>query len=183
MTALLGRVMDLSFFIVNMITMIGLAVGIDYALFIVSRYREERRRGRPKQEAIEIAGGTASKAVLFSGGTVVLALLGMFLIPTVIFRSLGAGAILVVVVAVAATLTLIPALLSLLGDKIDWPRRRTYDAATAAKQAEYAPETIHAGFWGRVTSVVMARPVDKVVLAAWLLVAFELLFVDLYRWQ
>ena len=65
-----------------MITMIGLAVGIDYALFIVARYREERRHGRPSMEAIEIAGGTASKAVLFSGFTVVLALLGMFLIPT-----------------------------------------------------------------------------------------------------
>ncbi len=59
--------------------------------------------------------------------TVVLALLGMFLIPTTIFRSLGLGAILVVIVAVAATLTLIPALLSLLGDKLDWPRRRKYD--------------------------------------------------------
>ena len=125
LTALLGRVMDLSFFIVNMITMIGLAVGIDYALFIVERYREERRNGRPKQQAIEIAGGTASKAVLFSGATVVLALLGMFLIPTVVFRSLGAGAVLVVIVAVVATLTLVPALLSLLGDKIDWPRKRT----------------------------------------------------------
>ncbi len=76
LTAVLGQVMDLSFFIVNMITMIGLAVGIDYALFIVSRYREERRRGWPKHQAIEMAGGTASKAVLFSGTTVVLALLG-----------------------------------------------------------------------------------------------------------
>src|SRR5215218_6748589 len=121
LTALLGRVMGLSFFIVNMITMIGLAVGIDYALFIVSRYREERRRGRTKHEAIEIAGGTASKAVFFSGLTVVLALLGMFLIPTTIFRSLGAGAILVVIVAVVATLTLVPTLLSLLGDRIYWP--------------------------------------------------------------
>ena len=71
MTALLGQVMDLSFFIVNMITMIGLAVGIDYALFIVSRYREERRRGHDQLAAIEIAGGTASKAVFFSGTTVV----------------------------------------------------------------------------------------------------------------
>jgi RND superfamily putative drug exporter len=183
LTALLGRVLDLSFFIVNMITMIGLAVGIDYALFIVSRYREERRRGHAKHAAIEIAGGTASKAVLFSGATVVLALLGMFLIPTVIFRSLGAGAILVVIAAVAATLTLVPALLSLLGDKIDWPRRRTYDAATAAKQAAYDHETIHAGFWGRVTSAVMARPVVSVVLAAGLLLAAALPYVDLDRGQ
>ncbi len=88
LTAIVGRVMELSFFIVNMITMIGLAVGIDYALFIVERYREERRRGRPKHEAIEIAGGTASKAVLFSGGTVVLALSrACSSIPTTIFRS------------------------------------------------------------------------------------------------
>jgi RND superfamily putative drug exporter len=183
MTAVLGRVMDLSFFIVNMITMIGLAVGIDYALFIVSRYREERRRGHAKLDAIEIAGGTASKAVFFSGATVVLALLGMFLIPTVVFRSLGAGAILAVVAAVAATLTLVPALLSLLGDKIDWPRRTRYDAETVAKQAAYDRETIHAGFWGRMTRLVMARPVICVAVASVLLVAAALPYVDLDRGQ
>ncbi|MCC6790545.1 MAG: MMPL family transporter [Thermomicrobiales bacterium] len=179
MTAILGRVMDLSFFIVNMITMIGLAVGIDYALFIVSRYREERRRGHDKLAAIEIAGGTASKAVFFSGATVVLALLGMFLIPTVVFRSLGAGAILVVIAAVAATLTLVPAILSLLGDRIDWPRRTRYDAETAAKQAAYDRETIHAGFWGRMTRLVMARPVFSVVIASGLLIASALPYIDL----
>jgi putative drug exporter of the RND superfamily len=183
LTAVLGRVMDLSYFIINMITMIGLAVGIDYALFIVSRYREERRRGHQKLQAIEIAGGTASKAVFFSGATVVLALLGMFLIPIVIFRSLGAGAILVVVVAVAATLTLVPALLSLLGDKIDWPRRRTYDEATATRQRAYDQETIHAGFWGRITTVVMSRPVISVVLAAGLLVMAAIPYIDLERGQ
>jgi RND superfamily putative drug exporter len=183
LTALVGRMMDLSFFILNMITMIGLAVGIDYALFIVSRYREERRHGRSKQEAIEIAGGTASKAVFFSGATVVLALFGMFLIPIVIFRSLGAGAILVVIAAVAATLTLVPALLSLLGDRIDWPRRRRYDAATVAAQARYDRETIHAGFWGRVTRVVMGRPIVSVVLAAGLLVAAAVPYLDLHLGQ
>src|SRR5262249_4613559 len=146
LTAFIGRFVELSFFITNMITMIGLAVGIDYALFIVERYREERRRGRPKQEAIEIAGGTASKAALFSGMTVVFALFGLFLIPTTIFRSLGLGAILVVVVAVLAMLTLIPAVLSLLGDRVDWPRRRTYDEATVARQAAFDHETIHSGF-------------------------------------
>jgi putative drug exporter of the RND superfamily len=183
LTALVGRAMDLSFFVVNMITMIGLAVGIDYALFIVSRYREERRRGRTKHGAIEVAGGTASKAVFFSGATVVLALLGMFLIPTVIFRSLGAGAILVVIAAVAATLTLVPALLSLLGDRIDWPRRRTYDAATAAKQAREDQETVHRGFWGRVTRLVMGRPAVSVLLAAGLLLAAAAPYLDLHRGQ
>lgn len=179
LTALIGRFWDLSFFITNMITMIGLAVGIDYALFIVERYREERRRGRLKLDAIEIAGSTASKAVLFSGMTVVFALFGLFLIPTSIFRSLGLGAILVVIVAVAAMLTLIPALLALLGDRIDWPRRRRYDAATAARQAAHDRETIHAGFWGRVTRVVMGRPVLAMVLAIGLLGAMAVPYFDL----
>ncbi|MEZ4500597.1 MAG: MMPL family transporter [Thermomicrobiales bacterium] len=111
LAALVGRVTDLSFFIVNMIFMIGLAVGIDYALFIISRYREERQRGHDKITAIEIAGATASKAVLFSGATVVLALLGMLLVPETTFRSLGIGATLVVIVAVFASVTLLPALL------------------------------------------------------------------------
>ena len=179
MAAVVGRAMDLSFFIVNMIGMIGLAVGIDYALFVVSRYREERRRGRTKLDAIEVAGATSSKAVLFSGGTVVLALMGMLLVPTSIFQSLGLGAILVVIVAVAATLTLIPAALSLLGDKVDWPRRYKYDAAMAAKQAAYDHETIHGGIWGRITKLVMARPVVSLVLAVAILVAAMIPYFDL----
>jgi len=184
MTAVVGRFMDLSFFVLNMITMIGLAVGIDYALFIVSRYREERRRGRPKQLAIEIAGGTATKAVVFSGGTVVLALMGMFLLPLVVFRSLGAGAILVVIAAVFATVTLVPAMLSLLGDKIEWPRKRRYDdVATMAAQQAYDHETIHAGFWGRITRIVMGRPIVSVVLAGGLLIALALPYFDLNRGQ
>ena len=111
--------MDFSFFVTNMITMMGLAVGIDYSLFIVSRYREERFKGLEKMDAIVAAGATASRAVFFSGMTVVLALLGMLIIPTTIFRSLGAGAIFVVVVAMLASLTLLPALLGLLGDRIN----------------------------------------------------------------
>jgi RND superfamily putative drug exporter len=107
----------------------------------------------------------------------------MFLIPTTIFRSLGAGAILVVIAAVAATLTLVPALLSLLGDRIDWPRHHTYDAKTVAAQEIYDHETIHAGFWGRVTRVVMARPVVSVLLAAGLLIALAVPYFDMHRGQ
>ena len=119
LTALVGQVFELSFFVTNMITMMGLAVGIDYVLFIVSRYREERLLGRDKVAAIERAGSTASRAVLFSGITVVVALVGMLIVPTTIFISLATGAILVVLSAVAAALTLLPAVLSLLGDRID----------------------------------------------------------------
>ena len=120
LAALIGRVFDLSFFVVNMISMIGLAVGIDYALLIIERYREERGAGRASLEAIGVTGATASRAVLFSGVTVVLALLGLFLVPITTFRSLGLGATLVVGVAVVAMLTLVPAALGLLGDRIDW---------------------------------------------------------------
>ena len=170
----------ISFFISNMITMIGLAVGIDYALFIVERYREERRHGRPKAEAIEVAGSTASKAVLFSGLTVVFALLGLFMIPTTIFRSLGLGAVLVVVVAVLAMLTLIPAMLSLLGDRIDWPFHRHYDdPERIAAQQMRDQQTLHRGFWGSITRIVMARPVISMVLSAGLLIVLAIPYFDL----
>ena len=180
MASVVASFSDISFFVINMITMIGLAVGIDYALFIVERYREERRHGRPKHYAIEIAGGTASKAVLFSGLTVVFALFGLFLIPTTIFRSLGLGAVFVVIVAVLAMLTLVPAMLSLLGDKIDWPRKRKYDDPEhIAQQIQRDRETLHGGFWGSITRVVMARPIVSLVLAGGLLVALALPYFDL----
>ncbi|MGQ0521096.1 MAG: MMPL family transporter [Actinomycetota bacterium] len=160
--AIVGQFVEFSFFVTNMISMMGLAVGIDYSLFVVSRYREERRRGRDKLDAIEATGATASRAVLFSGLTVVLALLGMILIPNSIFKSLGAGAIFVVVVAVLASLTLLPAVLGLLGDKVDSlriHRRRAPD-----------PE-FRGGFWDAVTRTVMRRPVLSLVLGAGLLLA------------
>ena len=119
LTAVVGRLTDVSVFAINMISMMGLATGIDYSLFIVSRFREERALGRDKLDAIAVTGGTASRAVLFSGLTVVLALIGMLIVPTNIFFSLALGAILVVSMAVLAALTLLPAVLGLLGDRVD----------------------------------------------------------------
>ncbi len=119
LTALLGQTFSVSVFAINMISMMGLATGIDYSLFIVSRYREERAHGREKLDALSVTGGTASRAVLFSGLTVVLALAGLLLVPTNIFASLAIGAICVVSMSVLAALTLLPAVLSLLGDHID----------------------------------------------------------------
>ena len=100
LTALLGQAFDLSVFVVNMISGMGLALGIDYSLFVVSRYREERRKGIEKLDAIAIVGSTASRAVLFSGTAFVLAMVGMVLVPDTILRSLAAGAILVGIVTV-----------------------------------------------------------------------------------
>jgi putative drug exporter of the RND superfamily len=162
--ALIGQAFGFSFFVTNMVTMMGLAVGIDYSLFIVSRFREERRRGRDKDAAIAATGSTASRAVFFSGMTVVLALVGMLIVPTTIFRSLAAGAILVVLTAVAAALTLLPAVLSILGDRVNavriLRRRRTLED----------PDP-RGGFWDRVTRGVMRRPVMSLVLGGGLLLA------------
>ena len=119
LTALVGQTFDVSVFAINMVSMMGLATGIDYSLFIISRFREERARGRDKLDAIAVTGGTASRAVLFSGLTVVLALLGLLIVPTNIFASLAIGAILVVSMSVIAALTLLPAVLSLLGDRVN----------------------------------------------------------------
>ena len=118
-SSVLGQFTSLSFFIVNMITAMGLALGIDYSLFVLSRYREERQAGRDKIAAIIATGGTSSKAVLFSGCSFVVALLGLLLVPDMILRSLALGAIIVGVVTMAAALTLLPALLSLLGDRVN----------------------------------------------------------------
>ena len=169
--AVIGGYVDLQLFIQNMITMIGLAVGIDYALFIVERFREGRRAGFGVQRSIERAGATASRAVVFSGATVVLSLAGVMLIPTNIFRSLGLGAILVVIVSVAASLTLLPAMLSLLGDRINWPRR---PVPVVPGDDPLAIDHVYEGFWGRLTRVVMARPIVSAGLAGAILVALML---------
>ncbi len=116
---LIGQEFHLSTFIVNMMTAMGLALGIDYSLFVISRFREERAGGLDKEAAIHRTAATASRAVLFSGSTFVIALLGMFLVPTNILRSLAAGAVIVGAVSVAAALTLLPAMLHILGDRVN----------------------------------------------------------------
>src|SRR5687768_3680985 len=133
LVAIVGQVWEVSFFVVNMLTGMGLALGVDYSLFIVSRYREELASGLDKVEAIARAGRTATRAVLFSGSAFVIALTGMLLVPDTILRSLAAGAILVGFTAVLAATTLLPAVLSLLGDRLDtlrlpFARRETGEA-------------------------------------------------------
>ena len=155
-TALVGQKFEMSFFVANMITMMGLAVGIDYSLFVVSRFREEMAKGRHKYEAIAIAGSTASKSVLFSGMTVILALVGMLMIPMSIFTSLGAGAIFVVAMAVAAALTLLPAILSLLGHRVNsWKVLFVHRLSGSAVE--------DGRFWGWTTGIVMRRPVISIL--------------------
>jgi len=159
LVGVLGLIWRFSFFVPNLISMMGLAVGIDYSLFIVSRYREERARGRSNLEAIGTSGATANRAVFFSGVTVVLALAGMLLVPTTIFRGLAGGAIIVVLISVALSMTMLPAVMALFADHIVKPgwlfgRGRTLEHGRAG------------GFWDIVTRGVMARPVLWLVLSA-----------------
>ena len=165
--ALIGQVMDLIFFIELMIIMIGLAVGIDYSLIVISRFREEMDRGLDKVQATERAGATAGRTVLFSGLTVVVALIGMLIVPASFFQAIGLGAIIVVLVALAATLTLLPAVLALLGGNVNRLSLPFLRRAAAGSDDE-----VHDGFWERVTRVVVRFPaISIVVIAAPLLAA------------
>jgi putative drug exporter of the RND superfamily len=162
-TALASNVMEMSNFVVFIITMIGLAVGIDYSLFIVSRFREERALGREKIDAIAVAGATASRTVFFSGMAVAIALAGMLIMPDATFRSFAVGAMLVVAATVLASLTLLPAVLGLLGDRINW---LTLPFSGRRRRNERS-----GGFWDWTTRAVTARPLISVVVTSALLLA------------
>jgi len=163
LTALVAQQFELSVFVINMLTGMGLALGIDYALFVVSRYREERGRGRGELDAITASGLTASRAVLFSGTVFVVAMLGMLLVPSSIMRSLAVGAILVGIVSVVAALTLLQAVLGLLGDRVNALRipfvgRRILESANSEGR-----------FWGAIVRGVLRRPALSLALSVALL--------------
>ncbi len=159
LVALISLGFSLSVFIVNMLTGMGLALGIDYSLFVVSRYREERLLGLSKEDAIAHTGATASRAVLFSGSTFVIALLGMFIVPTSIMRSLALGAILVGIVSVAAALTLLPAVLSVAGDRVN-----SLPVPYVGRNLGQA-DAAEGRFWRRIIEAVLRRPALSLVLS------------------
>ncbi len=151
LAAMLSQGFDLSVFLFQMTTVMGLAIATDYGLFIVSRYREERAAGKEKLDAIGGAGGTANRAVFFSGIAFVLAMSGLLLVPDSILRSLGVGAMTVGLVAMLAALTLVPALLGLLGDRVNALRVPYLGRAVDSAGTE-------GRFWSRIARAVMRRP-------------------------
>jgi RND superfamily putative drug exporter len=163
-SALFSQVFDLSVYLFQMTTVMGLAIATDYGLFIVSRYREERAGGRPKLDAIAASGATASRAVLFSGLAFVLAMSGLLLVPDSVLRSLGVGALTVGLVSVFAALTLVPALLGLLGDRVNALRVPLLGRAVDSAGRE-------GRVWARIAGTVMRRPVMSLVVSAALLLA------------
>ena len=164
--AVIGNIFgELVFFVLLWITMIGLAVGIDYSLIVVSRFREELARGLSARDAVIKAGATASRTVFFSGMTVVIALLGVFIVPHTLFFATGLGAILVVIVSVTATLTFLPAVLMVLGPRVDFlrlPFRKSVTARSSEEQSE--------GFWEFITRKTMRYPVISILVVGGLMV-------------
>ena len=139
-------VMPLSVWSMNFSMMIGLAVGVDYGLFIVSRYREERADGKNAIDGITTTLATAGKAVFLSALTVVLSLAAILVVPIMVFRSMALGMILSVVATAAASLTLLPAVLVVMGDRVLVARGRTN------------PDRAAEGRWTRWTTRAMRRP-------------------------
>ncbi len=143
---LLGMVTPLSVWSMNFSMMIGLAVGIDYSLFIVSRYREEREDGHDAEHAMANTLTTAGKAVFLSALTVVLSLAAVFLVPVMVFRSMALGMILSVAAVALASLTLLPAVLAAMGDRV------------LVSKGHDDPDRAAEGRWARWTQAALRRP-------------------------
>ena len=170
LVAIIGNIYQLSFFITNMVTMIGLAVGIDYTLFIISRYREERNQDFDKIEAVRRTASTATRSVVISGITVMLALLGIVIVPTLVFVSLGIGALIVVVVSIMISLTLLPSLIGLLGDKLNSLRVPFLNSKTS-KSVDI---TSSANIWVRFAGFVMRFPIISLVVVLIILIPISM---------
>jgi RND superfamily putative drug exporter len=148
------------------ILLIGLAVGVDYSLFYLRREREERSRGFSEGASLEAAAATSGRAVLISGMTVIVAMAGMLISGDKSFISFAEGAILVVAIAMFASLTVLPAMLSWLGDRVEKGRIPVLSGRRRAAHESH--------FWSRLTSRVMRHPIWALALAGGLLVALAI---------
>jgi RND superfamily putative drug exporter len=161
-----SQVIPLDDTISSVVLLVGMAVGVDYTLFYLRREREERRRGASPEEALEIAAATSGRAILISGFTVMAAMAGMFMAGDRGWSGLGIAAITVVAVAMIGSVTVVPAVLAWLGDRVNkgripfLHRLRRDDGESRA--------------WGWVIDKVLARPVVSIVLAGGLLVALAI---------
>ena len=149
-TELLSHLLHVDSEVTSVILCIGLAVGIDYSLFYLRREREERARGRTPAEALQVAAATSGRAVLISGLTAMIAMTGMFLMGSQIFTSFAIGTVLVVAIALVGSLTVLPAVLARLGDRVDRGRVPGLNRLRA-KDGE-------SRFWGAIVGVVLRRP-------------------------
>ena len=154
----LAGVYDMSVYVLSIATMLGLGLGIDYALFAVSRFREELEN-YPIPEAVSITVATAGRSIFFSGLAVLIGLSGLLFFPFMFIRSIGVAGVVVVFVSVCAALTLLPAVLGVLGHKVN---------ALAVRRNRGA---VGAGFWGRSAEAVMQHPVLVILIVGAILSA------------
>ncbi|MEO8570993.1 MAG: MMPL family transporter [Chloroflexota bacterium] len=171
----------------QLIVLIGLAVAVDYSLFMITRFRVERRAGRDRVGAIEVSSSTAGRAVFFSGLAVMISLAGLITLGVSLFTSMAIGTISVVFVSVVGSLTFLPATLSILGDRVNAGRPSTWLPRLAAALPlgpisrgsrsaigwldRRAEQREGSGIWGRAVTWVMARPIPMAVLSTALLLA------------
>jgi anti-anti-sigma factor len=151
----------------SVILLIGLAVGVDYSLFYIRREREERAAGRSEQASLEAAAATSGRAVLVSGFTVMVAMAGMYITGSPTFTSFATGTIMVVAIAMVGSLTVLPALLSKLGDRIDKGRVPFRKRLRPEDEGER-------GLWSAIVDRVLHRPLLSMVLAGGVLVALAI---------
>jgi RND superfamily putative drug exporter len=144
---LLARVTDVSIYAENVVTLIGLGVAIDYSLFITNRFREELRRGRSANDALAIAMATSGRAITFSGLTVAIGLSGMLFYEGTFLSSMGLAGAIVVASAVLYGLTFLPALLAILGRRLEYGRVPIFQ-----------PDPSGRGWWHTIATAVMRRP-------------------------
>jgi RND superfamily putative drug exporter len=171
----------------QLIVLIGLAVAVDYSLFMITRFRVERRNGRDRAKAIEVSSSTAGRAVFFSGLAVMISLAGLVTLGVSLFTSMAIGTIAVVLVSVVGSLTFLPATLSILGDRVNLGRPSTW-APRLVAALPHGPASRRgtasidwldrradrqegSGFWGRLVTAVMARPIPLAIVSSAILLA------------
>ncbi|MDQ3128651.1 MAG: MMPL family transporter [Chloroflexota bacterium] len=157
----------------QLVVLIGLAVAVDYSLFMLTRFRTERRHGRPKLAAIDVASNTAGRAVFFSGLAVMISIGGLFLLDDPLFRSMAVGTIAVVLVAVVGSLTFLPATLAILGDGVN--RLRLPFVGRGREEGS--------GLWAVVVRAVMRRPVVAAVVTSAILIVIAIPVTRLHMGQ
>jgi uncharacterized membrane protein YdfJ with MMPL/SSD domain len=157
----------------SVVLLVGLAVGVDYAMFYLRRRMEERDAGRSPEEALEFAAATSGQAVLISGLTVMIAMAGMFFAGSIVFQSFAIGTILVVGIAVLGSLTVLPAVLSKLGDKVEKGRVPIIGRMRHRNHGE-------SRIWGWILDRVLRRPVVSAVVSAAILIGLALPAVNMH---
>ena len=165
--------MSMAIYVTNIVTLIGFAIAIDYSMLVVFRYREELARHESPTEALVTTMRTAGRATLFSGATVAIGLALLVFMPLPFMRSMGIGGLLVPLVSIAASATFLPALLAVLGPKVN--RFRVVPRGVLAARAEGRP-----GFWTRLSRSIMRRPVLYLVGAGGLMIALAIPAIDLH---